>query len=86
MKIRKRKKINGMRCSHDKSYYFMVTDDPFPMYNDNFVCSLKGISLYNPYLYEEGLPCEKCKKFTVSKKVIKKSNLYNRELRRANEN
>ena len=64
----------------------MVTDDPFPMYNDNFVCSLKGISLYNPYLYEEGLPCEKCKKFTVSKKVIKKSNLYNRELRRANEN
>lgn len=62
----------------------MVTDDPFPMYNDEFICSLKGISLYNPYLYEEGLPCEKCKKFTVSKKAIKESYLYYKERRRAN--
>lgn len=84
MKLRKKKKMNGMRCSHDKSYRFMVTDDPFPMYNDKFVCSLKGISIYNPYLYNEGIPCEKCKKFTVSKKAIKESYLYNRERRRAN--
>jgi len=63
----------------------MVTDDPFPMYNDEFICSLKGISIYNPYFYVEKLPCEKCKKkYTVSKKAIKESYLYNRERRRTN--
>lgn len=84
MKVRKRKKIKGIRCSHCKIHHFMVTDDPFPMYNDEFICSLKGISIYNPYFYVEELPCEKCKKYTVSKKAIKESYLYNRERRRTN--
>lgn len=68
MKSRKRKKLPYSMCSHNKSYRFVVTDDPYTMYDHVFVCSLKGIREMDRY---KGIyPCEKCKHFTISKRAI----------------
>lgn len=45
MKARKRKKFPWRMCSHNKTYDFVVTDDPYTMYDAVFVCSLKALGV-----------------------------------------
>ena len=64
-KIRIRKKGE---CTH---YYlgesFLVTDDPYPIYNNELYCKLGKFDWTWGCHDNEELPCKKCKKFKLSR-------------------
>lgn len=80
MKNRIIKKHPKCLCSHNHSYCFMVTDDPFPCYVKNFICSLKRINEFEHEM--ETFPCDECRKYSISKKRIREENLKIREIKR----
>lgn len=70
MKLRKRKKAYD--CSHHVFEDFMVTDDPYPIYNTEDYCKLGKFD--NTWLAPEKKLslCENCKKFCASRPMIRK--------------
>lgn len=70
MKLRKRKKAYD--CSHHVYEDFLVTDDPYSIYNTEDYCKLGKFD--NTWLAPEKRLslCEKCKKFCVSRPMIRK--------------
>lgn len=79
MNVRKTKKHPKIMCAHNKSYRFLVTDDPFPCYDTVFICSMKKIHQYSASTEEM---CDKCKKYFVSKKRISEDYKINKERRK----
>lgn len=78
MKSRLRKKYCGCKCVHDKSFDDMVTDDPYPMYINQFCCARQPIYDNRPvYEIENELNksifdiCENCPSFTVSRQAMR---------------
>lgn len=64
--MKRRIKKKG-ECAH--YYYgdsFLVTDDPYPMYNNEEYCKLGKFDLTWGRKDQE-LPCERCKKFKLSR-------------------
>lgn len=80
MKNRIIKKHSKSWCSHNHSYRFMVTDDPFPCYVKRFICSLKKINEFEHEM--KTFPCDECRKYSISKKRIREENLKSREIKR----
>lgn len=80
MKIRKAKKMSSIRCVHDKSEVFQVTDDPYPMYQTLIRCSRKGIREFGENLEKD--PCDGCKMYQVSQKKIRDRRRFNKEFYR----
>ena len=70
MKLRKRKKAYD--CSHHVFENFLVTDDPYSIYNTEDYCKLGKFD--NTWLAPEKRLslCENCKKFCASRPMIRK--------------
>ena len=70
MKLRKR--IKAYDCSHHVFENFLVTDDPYPIYNTEDYCKLGKFN--NTWLSPEKhlSLCENCKKFCVRRPMIRK--------------
>ena len=70
MKLRKRKKTYD--CSHHVYEDFLVTDDPYPIYNTDDHCKLGKFN--NTWLAPKKKLsiCENCKKFCASRPMIRK--------------
>ena len=51
---------------------FLVTDDPYPIYNHELYCSCGYFNWTWGNHDCENLPCEKCKGFRLSRKKIRK--------------
>ena len=70
MKLRKRKKAYD--CSHHAYENFLVTDDPYQIYNTDDYCKLGKFN--NTWLAPEKKLslCENCKKFCASRPMIRK--------------
>ena len=81
MKLRKRKKAYD--CSHHVFEKFLVTDDPYPIYNNEDYCKLGKFD--NTWLAPEKhlFLCENCKKFRGSRPMIRKQRerkAFNKEI------
>lgn len=64
--MKKRIKKKG-ECAH--YYYgdsFLVTDDPYPIYNNEEYCKLGKFNWTWGNHLDEKLPCNKCKRFKLS--------------------
>lgn len=70
MKYRKRKKAYD--CSHHVYEQFLVTDDPYPIYNNEDYCKLGKFDLTWERPSDDPHPCENCKKFCASRPMILK--------------
>ena len=83
MKIRKRKKAYD--CSHHVYEDFLVTDDPYPIYNTEDYCKLgKFDNTWLPPEKKLSL-CDNCKKFCASRPMIRKQRerkAFNKEIER----
>lgn len=80
MKNRIIKKHSKSWCSHNHSYRFMVTDDPFPCYVKRFICSLKRIDELAHEM--ETFPCDECRKYSINKKRVREENRKIKEIKR----
>ncbi len=70
MKRRLRKK--AYRCAHlFEGDDFLVTDDPYPIYNREFYCTIGKFDWTWGNHYEEQLPCENCKAFKLSRRTVR---------------
>jgi len=83
MKRRLRKKAYD--CSHHVYKDFLVTDDPYPIYNTEDFCKLGKFD--NTWLAPEKklFLCENCRKFCLSRPMIRKQreiNAYYKEVER----
>lgn len=70
MKLRIRKK--ALDCAHHVYNDFLVTDDPYPIYNTEDFCKLGKYD--NTWLAPEKKVslCEHCKRFCASRPMIRK--------------
>ena len=70
MKWRIRKK--AFDCSHHVYEQFLVTDDPYPIYNNEDFCKFGKFD--NTWLAPDNKVslCENCKKFCASRPMIRK--------------
>jgi hypothetical protein len=84
MKLRKRKKAYD--CSHHVHEDFLVTDDPYPIYNTEDYCKLgKYDNTWASQGYKAVSLCEHCKRFRASRPMIRKQRekkALNKELER----
>lgn len=78
MKNRLREKYSICRCTHDKSFDDMVTNDPYPMYIRWFYCARQPLYNNKPlYEIEDDFGkdkfdiCVNCPSFTVSRKDMR---------------
>lgn len=73
MKGRILKKFSDINCTHRVYYQFLVTDDPYCIYNYEDFCKLHKYNLTweNPSNYPDIHPCDQCKKKCISKRAIK---------------
>ena len=83
MKVRKRKKAYD--CSHHVYSEFLVTDDPYPIYNTEDYCKLGKSD--NTWLAPENRVslCNNCKRFCASRTMIRKQReikAFNKEVKR----
>lgn len=68
----RRKKKKG-ECAHFvNGQRFLVTDDPYPIYNEELYCSCGYFDWTWGNHNVENLPCEKCRGFRLSRKKIRK--------------
>ena len=70
MKWRNRKK--AFDCAHHVYESFLVTDDPYPIYNTEDYCKLGKFDLTWARPSDDPHPCESCKKFCASRVMIRK--------------
>ena len=80
MKYRKTKKCE---CAH--FYYgprFLVTDDPYPIYNNEHYCKAGRFDWTWGNHADEPYPCEKCNGFTLSRPKIRERREEAKETRR----
>lgn len=70
MNWRKRKKV--FECSHRYQNSFLVTDDPYPMYDHEDYCKKRYNEQFEELWEKEGMEaiCQKCKGFTASRPCI----------------
>lgn len=78
MKSRLRKKFCGCKCTHNKSFKDMITDDPYPIYITWFCCAKQPHYNNRPtYDIENEINqnifsiCENCPSFTVSRDTMR---------------
>ena len=77
---RKRKKGE---CSHlQDGPRFLVTDDPYPIYNSELYCKCGYFDWTWGNHSSEEFPCDKCKRFTISRKKIRETNREAKERKR----
>ena len=77
---RKRKKGE---CSHlQDGPRFLVTDDPYPIYNSELYCKCGYFDWTWGNHESEDFPCDKCKRFTISRKKIRETNREAKERKR----
>lgn len=71
MNARQRKKYldMGADCSHRLSSHFMVTDDPYDIYDDVDECKLGKFHVKHGY----SDCCFSCKHYTLSKKSMREA-------------
>lgn len=97
MKSRLRKKYFGCKCTHDKSFEDMITDDPYPMYVDWFVCARQPrynnrlvYDIENEINQSIFTICENCPCFTVSRECMREyrdeKKLMKKYFKKCNEN
>ena len=80
MKWRNRKKVSA--CSHYHFERFMVTDDPYPIYDSDEYCKIRWRELQK--LSERPDYCEicqKCKHFTISRPNIRQERERQKEMK-----
>lgn len=79
MKWRIRKK--AFDCSHHVYEQFLVTDDPYPIYNNEDFCKLGKFD--NTWVAPDKKVslCENCKKFCVSRPMIMKQREEKRHMK-----
>ena len=70
-------------CAH---YYFgptfLVTDDPYPIYNNEHYCKAGRFDWTWGNHDGEELPCEKCKAFKISRKKIQEKRILIKEAKK----
>ena len=77
---RKRKKGE---CAHlQDGPRFLVTDDPYPIYNSELYCKCGHFDWTWGNHWSEEFPCDKCKRFTLSRKKIREANREAKERKR----
>ena len=77
---RKRKKGE---CAHlQDGPRFLVTDDPYPIYNSELYCKCGYFDWTWGNHSSEEFPCDKCKRFTLSRKKIREANREAKERKR----
>lgn len=85
MKWRNRKKVS--ECSHYYYDHFMVTDDPYPIYDSEEYCKIRWRELQEKAEANgDGRPnyceiCAKCKHFTVSRPNIRRERGRRKEMK-----
>ena len=85
MNWRNRKKV--LECSHYHYERFMVTDDPYPIYDSDEYCKIKWKELQDKAEANgENRPnyceiCSKCKHFTVTRPNIRKERDRKKEIK-----
>lgn len=83
MKQRVRKK--AFDCSHHVYEDFFLTDDPYPIYNTEDYCKLGKFD--NTWLAPNDKVtdmCERCRKFCVSRPMVRKQRVRSQELKEWN--
>lgn len=69
-KIRLRKK--AYKCSHlFEGEDFLVTNDPYPIYNREFYCKIGKFNWTWGNHCDEQIPCENCKAFKLSRRTVR---------------
>ena len=77
---RKRKKGE---CAHlQDGPRFLVTDDPYPIYNSELYCKCGRFDWTWGNHASEDFPCDKCKRYTLSRKKIREANREAKERKR----
>jgi hypothetical protein len=77
---RKRKKGE---CAHlQDGPRFLVTDDPYPIYNSELYCKCGRFNWTWGNHASEDFPCDKCKRYTLSRKKIREANREAKERKR----
>ncbi len=70
-------------CAH---YYFghrfLVTDDPYPIYNNEYYCKAGRFDWTWGNHDGEELPCDKCKAFKISRQKIRERRILNEEAKK----
>jgi len=72
--MKRRIKKKGECAHYFEGEPFLVTDDPYPIYNNEFYCKLGKFNWTWGNHSDEELPCKKCKKFKLSMTKIRKAN------------
>lgn len=70
MKRRLRKKAYRCTCLFEGDN-FLVTDDPYPIYNREFYCTIGKFNWTWGNHCDEELPCENCKAFKLSRRTVR---------------
>ena len=69
-------------CAH---YYFgprfLVTDDPYPIYNNEWYCKAGRFDWTWGNHDGEELPCDKCKGFKISRQKIREMRVESKEIK-----
>ena len=80
MNWRKRKKVS--ECSHYYYDSFMVTDDPYPIYDSEEYCKIRWRELQEKNERPDYCEiCNKCKHFTASRPNIRKERERKRRIK-----
>ena len=83
MKQRISKKHSWCKCAHDHSFDEMITDDPYPMYKQWFVCGVR--TYYQDYpenFPEDYYPCNNCKHKQYSYEEIRRARKEKKDYQR----
>ena len=79
----KRKRKKAYDCAHHVvGENFLVTDDPYPIYNHEDYCACGKFNWTWGNHRDEEFPCEECRKFKVTKKMTRKVNKEKKKERR----
>ena len=83
MKRRISKKHSWCKCAHDHSFVDMITDDPYPMYKQWFVCGVRKDYQYYPENFpEDYYPCNNCKHEQYSYEEIRRARKKKKDYQR----
>ena len=83
MKQRLRKKAYRCACLFEGDD-FLVTDDPYPIYNREFYCTIGKFNWTWGNHCDEELPCENCKAFKLSRRTVREKRENDKRAKKVN--
>jgi len=81
-KIRKRKKAYDCAL-HYVGEDFLVTNGPYPIYNREHYCIAGKFNWTWGNHLDDELPCDKCKRFKVTRQMTRKQNMVIKQAKEA---